>query len=117
MLNKPFSVRFERDDYALIVKIAKERKISLADVVRHFVGQGLSNFDEKHEILYSAISEIKEDIKKTRDLSASALGAISLLDIQRLDGEKLLRFKEHINNAFKTGEAVKIGQDEKLFKE
>jgi hypothetical protein len=117
MLEKSLVVRFEQDEFALIEKNAKERKVSLSALVRHFVRQGLSNFDEKHEILYSTISEIKEDIKKTRDLSASALGAISLLDIQRLDGEKLHHFKEHINKAFKTGEAVKIGQDEKLFKE
>mgnify|MGYP003414987073 CR=1 FL=1 len=115
MLDKPLSVRFERDERALLEKISKERKVNLADLIRYFVRQGLGEYDAKHEFLVSYLSEMKEEISKIRTLSSAAVGAISLLDSQRLEGEKLVNFKKYLTDSFKTSEAVKIGQDENLF--
>lgn len=115
MLGKPLSIRFDRDERALLEKISKERKVHLADLIRHFVRQGLGDYDAKHEFIVSYLSEIKEEISKIRTLSAAAVGGISLLDSQRLEGEKLSNFKKYLTDSFKTSEAVKIGQDENLF--
>lgn len=49
MLDKSLVVRFDVDDFVKIEKKSKERDISMSALVRHFVKQGLGDYDAKHE--------------------------------------------------------------------
>lgn len=115
-LEKSFTVRISAEDYQSISKIAHSEKTSPSAIARIYIRDGLAQFDRKHEELMENVAAMQLQIvtlqricEQSNILTAANLAAVSLLDINRINGGEengRVRLKGNVQTSLTLGKSL-----------
>ncbi|NMM38352.1 MAG: hypothetical protein HHJ09_12765 [Glaciimonas sp.] len=116
MQTQGMTIRLQKNEWEKIKEIAAKNKVKQTDIARMFIRDGLAQFDRKHIALMEKImslqmqiATLQESSEQSNILSAANLAAISLLNIDRIDGARENgrgRLKENVKTSLRLGKSL-----------
>lgn len=97
---KSIQVRLTSAEYDVLASKAAAQKTTMAALLRAYMHEGLAGFDRKHEVLLDEVRAVRSEIEMARNLAASAVGALALLNVQRHDAAAIQDIKKNLNESF-----------------
>lgn len=106
MKTKTVIVRLTEAEYSVLADAAKASKSNMAALLRAYMHEGLAGFDRKHEVLLDEVGAIRNEVEMARNLAASAVGALALLNVPRHDAAAIQDIKKNLNESFGLAKAT-----------
>lgn len=98
--SKSIQVRVTSAEYDVLATKAAAQKTTMAALLRTYMHEGLAGFDRKHEVLLDEVRALRDGLEVTRNLTASAVGALALLNVQRHDAAAIQDITKNFNESF-----------------
>lgn len=103
---KSIQVRLTSPEYDVLANKAAAQKTTMAALLRAYMHEGLAGFDRKHEVLLDEVGAIRNEVEMARNLAASAVGALALLNVPRHDAAAIQDIKKNLNESFGLAKAT-----------
>lgn len=106
MKTKPVMVRLSEAEFNELNRVAALKRSNKSEILRTFMHEGLAGFDRKHEALLNEIQAMREAVEVTRSLTASAVGALALMNVERHNAAAIQDIKKNLDESFGLAKAT-----------
>ncbi len=103
---KSVTVRLSEPEIELLAQVAASKKTNKSELLRSYMHECMSGFDRKHQVMLGEIQALRREYEATRNLAASAVGALALLNVQRHNAAAIQDIKKNLDESFGLAEAV-----------
>ena len=104
--DRSIQVRLTSIEYEILASKAAAHKTTMASLLRTYMHEGLAGFDRKHEVVLDELRSTRNALELTRKLSASAIGALALLDVPRHNATAIQDIKKNLDESFGLAKAT-----------
>jgi hypothetical protein len=104
--DRSIQVRLTSIEYEILASKAATQKTTMASLLRAYMHEGLAGFDRKHEVVLDELRSTRNALELTRKLSASAIGALALLDVPRHNATAIQDIKKNLDESFGLAKAT-----------
>lgn len=106
MKTRSIQVRLTSAEYEVLSATATAQKVSMAGLLRAYMHEGLAGFDRKHEQLLDEVRALRDGLEVTRNLAASGVGALALLNVQRHNAAAIQDIRKNLDESFGLAKAT-----------